>query len=470
MENLKLKNELNVSQDFLNAIAKVLFNDFKLCKDSGIIIAFSGGKDSQVLLHGLDSLNRSKKCGCNTQIIAAHFDHGLHSESLRWADQCRSWCDQYDVQFISVRQEIHAAPGSSIEAVARDARYQWFDSIATDNHVVVTAHHADDQAETFLLNLFQGKGLEQLAGISPDRPITYGSKTRLLRPLLTFGKSQIEQYVHENKLPWIEDPSNKDIRFYRNFIRHELLPVLVCRRPEIIDEISRGAVACRKIAEGDDKFFKSKLRGCLQSENKGVFCVADPLAVTEILDFGEEIFSGILRIWIHGSGHRSPSNDQLITLRNQIRQPNTKSASLDFGKLSAQYYDDHLYLISLTLYNGLREIPWKLEKYRIPDIDVEVTVTQKSGHGIDPEKVQGKIIQLCWRQGGEKVTLSNRTHRTSLKKLFQIKGVPPWERDNLPYVVADNDIAWVHGIGTMDKFTVDSSKYGICPQFIHITD
>ena len=479
--NLKIKQS---TTDFsAHALSRILFENFGLAENTQFVVAYSGGCDSQVLLHGLASLRNQS----NINIIAAHFDHGLQHQSAIWTKQCERWCNEFEVRFVSVRRTINAKQGESIEANARDARYHWLDEISQPKHVVVSAHHADDQAETFLLNLFQGKEIEQLAGVSPARPIVHGSKTQLIRPLLGFSRAQLMSYAQLKKLKWIEDPMNHDIRFYRNYIRHELMPTLSHRWPGMVIALNRAADSCRRISECDRAKLSALYESGCSPESRGVFCLTDPLHLDQFLDLPQvneknqfEV-TGLIRYWIHNAGYASPSNGQLATLYHQIAAQQASQATLEFNdpdspdNLAARYYNRHLYLTKSMPGQKSRgrrylTMTWNMQAMNIPEYGIAVEIANAESGGIQRRAMQGKKIQLVWRKGGERVRLNNRQHHSSLKKLFQASCVPPWERDCLPFLKIDDEIVWVHGIGGLGEYAADSSNLGIRPQFSRLND
>ena len=471
--NLQIKQA--AAEFSAQALFRILFENFGLAENTQFVVAYSGGCDSHVLLHGLASLRNQS----NITVIAAHFDHGLQRQSAIWAKQCERWCTEFEVRLVSVRRTINSKSGQSLEANARDARYHWLDEISQPKQVVVSAHHADDQAETFLLNLFQGKEIEQLAGVAPTRPLVHGSKTQLIRPLLGFSRAQLMSYAQLKKLQWIEDPMNHDVRFYRNYIRHELMPILSHRWPGMVTALNRAADSCRRIAERDGAKLSALFEVGRAPQSRGVFCLTDPLDLDRVNEKRQFEVTGLIRHWIHNAGYASPSKGQLATLYCQIMAQPASSATLEFNgpdgpdspdSLAARYYHRHLYLTKSMLgrKSQAREyltLPWDMQAMNIPEYGIAVEMVSAESGGMPRRALQGKKIQLAWRRGGERVRLNNRQHHSSLKKLFQANGVPPWERDCLPFLKIDGEIAWVHGIGGLGEYAADSSNLGIRPQF-----
>ncbi|MDN5597950.1 MAG: tRNA lysidine(34) synthetase TilS, partial [Pseudomonas sp.] len=196
-------------------------------------IAFSGGLDSTVLLHLLVSLANIENL---PPVSAVHVHHGLQAAAEAWPAHCQSVCDSLGVPLRVMRVQVR--PGASLERAARDARYQAFMQIMGAGEVLFTGQHRDDQAETLLFRLLRGAGVRGLAAMPEHRPLAQG---RLVRPLLACTRSELEAYAHQHQLQWIEDPSNVDSRFSRNYLRHRVLPAVTERWPQAITHLARTA-------------------------------------------------------------------------------------------------------------------------------------------------------------------------------------------------------------------------------------
>ncbi|MDZ4328872.1 MAG: tRNA lysidine(34) synthetase TilS [Pseudomonas sp.] len=196
-------------------------------------IAFSGGLDSTVLLHLL-------ACLAKTEILpdlnAIHIHHGLQAVADAWPEHCQSVCDELGVPLQVVHVQVR--PGASLERAARDARYGAFIEATQTNEVLLTAQHRDDQAETLLFRLLRGAGVRGLSGVPSQRPLGRG---HLLRPLLDVSRAELEAYATEHQLRWIEDPSNQDHQFSRNYLRHQVLPAMTKRWPKAVASMARSA-------------------------------------------------------------------------------------------------------------------------------------------------------------------------------------------------------------------------------------
>lgn len=198
-----------------------------------LTVALSGGLDSMVLL---DILNR-QKIPWNLDVRALHVHHGLSLHAEAWTDFCLQQCAQRNIPCHIERVQINRKAGIGIEGAAREARYAAFAKEATA--FIVAAQHLDDQSETVLHQMLRGTGLAGLAGMGEARRLENGPV--LLRPFLSVRRSEIEVYAEMQHLQWVEDESNNDTFYMRNFIRHELAPRIETRFPHYREALARTA-------------------------------------------------------------------------------------------------------------------------------------------------------------------------------------------------------------------------------------
>ena len=206
-----------------------------------LVIAFSGGLDSTVLLHAL-AVSREVH---GKSLLAVYVNHGLHQDSGRWGDHCEAIARSLNVEIERLAVDVMTDAGKGTEAAARTVRYDVLRSLIQEGDWLLSAHHKDDQAETLLLNLMRGSGPSGLAGIGEVQPFSAGW---LVRPLLSFSQSELRNYATQHDLSWIDDPSNEDRQFDRNYLRHEILPRLEERWPEVSDRLRQSAVLAREAA------------------------------------------------------------------------------------------------------------------------------------------------------------------------------------------------------------------------------
>ncbi|MBF2052378.1 MAG: tRNA lysidine(34) synthetase TilS [Candidatus Sericytochromatia bacterium] len=225
---------------FCSAVFDCLQQERLLAGVTHAVLAVSGGLDSMVLL---DFFRRfgAKKYGL--QLTIAHLDHGLRPESAADACWLHDFCQTARLAFYServeVRQQQALSAQSSLEAVARELRYDWLGSLASQcgAHAVLTAHTASDQLETVLMRWIRGS-ISGLQGMAPRRPLSEGSPVQLLRPLLGLTRPQLAAYASAHRLSWREDASNQDPAFFRNRLRQDLIPLLLAENPRLAEQVS----------------------------------------------------------------------------------------------------------------------------------------------------------------------------------------------------------------------------------------
>lgn len=228
--------------DLVELVRRALFEDGLLGDGEEIIVALSGGADSVCLAHIL--LQLGERCGF--RVSCAHFDHRLRGEeSRRDADFVAEWCRARGVPLYIGSGDVaaHARAGNlGIEEAGRHLRYEFLESLGDERTRIATAHQAEDNAETVLLNLVRGSGLRGLGGIPPRRG-------RIIRPLLAATREDIIAYLTEQGLTWVEDSTNRDGKYRRNRLRGEVIPILREMNPAFSETVSRTARLLRRDEE-----------------------------------------------------------------------------------------------------------------------------------------------------------------------------------------------------------------------------
>lgn len=269
-----------------------------------IFIGYSGGVDSHVLLHACATFSELK-----SKITAVYIHHGLQQEADAWAIHCEKVAANLGVAFLTFRVDAKNKRGESPEEAARNARYEIFKNLLTENDLLLIAQHREDQLETVLLQLFRGSGLKGLAGM--PQKMAFG-KGELTRPLLNIGKDEINAYALENQLHWIEDPSNQSTIYDRNFLRGEIIPQLKQRWKSLDKTVSRTATHC---AEAQNLLSEIGKR---ERELATVLNDDNTLHIPTFLTYSPEIQRLILREWFEHSGLRMPSQDFLQRIISEV--------------------------------------------------------------------------------------------------------------------------------------------------------
>ena len=195
---------------------KLIENNVDLNKK--IYVAFSGGPDSSAMIHLISKMKTDMKIAPQ----AIHINHNLSDKSDDWESHCKNVCLDLNIDLITESVQIKSE-GGGIESAARKSRYKIFKSILKEDEQIILAHHSDDVAETILMRMLRGTGIEGIEGPKQKRNLGNGI---LIRPFLEVSKKQILEYLKENKVDFIEDDSNKDNKFDRNFLRNKIFPLL----------------------------------------------------------------------------------------------------------------------------------------------------------------------------------------------------------------------------------------------------
>jgi tRNA(Ile)-lysidine synthase len=272
-----------------------------------VCVGFSGGLDSTVLLDLLAEVRETRPIA----LSAAHVHHGLSPNAEAWSRHCRAVCRQYRLPFILKRVSVVRAPRTSLEEQARDARYAALSAVRAD--VIALAHHADDQAETILLQLMRGAGAKGLAGMASVRQMRGSGRVGLIawRPLLDCTRAELATYAQARRLEWIDDESNLDVRFKRNFVRAEVMPLLARGFPAPVETLSRAARHLAESAELADALADIDLAHAQQPGG---------LDVGSLRSLADSRLKNALRRWFARLGMRQPSEARLLALVRALRQ------------------------------------------------------------------------------------------------------------------------------------------------------
>ena len=416
-------------------------------------VAYSGGLDSQVLLHALSRLLPKKR------LRALHVNHGWHVDSTRWAAICLQTCEKLNTPCEVITIDPHPKPGESLEAYARVARYNALARKIPLGDFLLTAHHRNDQAETLLLQLLRGSGLKGLASMPFCQEF---SKTYLLRPLLNFTRVELHRYAQEHQLTWIEDDSNKDLRFNRNYIRHQVLPLIQQRWPQADKTIARAAA---NLAEAQSLL--NEIAHQDWSLLKGP--ASNILIISSLQKLNTYRRTNVLRYWLKQLGCSLPSQKQLQLIDIFLKSRVDASPQMNWGNVQLRRYQDYIYALKLIKNEKNFEakfIPWKLgQTIILPTLDQLIT-KQVLGAGLNYSLFKERQVDVTFRQGGERFYASNRQGSHPLKKLFQEWGIPPWQRNKIPLLYYQKQLIAVVGYDIDPRFAAKQHELGFVIQII----
>ena len=411
-------------------------------------VAFSGGLDSHALLHALCRLRDVLDAG----VGAVHVNHGLQQDAGCWESHCRQVCAGLQVPYASLTVDAVARRGESPEAAARSARYTALADWLPARHCLLTAQHRDDQAETLLLQLLRGSGVNGLAAMPTMTGIGAG---RHLRPLLAVSRQALQQYGAANSLSWIEDPSNADTTFDRNYLRRQVLPVLSERWPAVASSLSRSAAHCADAAHLLADLAEQDM--CTLGRRK------DSLSLAGLAALPAARQGNVLRHWIKQLSGRTPSTAVLARILHDIPGSRRDSGPcVRWDNFEIRRYREELFLLPQRA-PGEQSVAldWGLaEPLALPGAGGVLTATLKTGCGIHAAAVPDGRVRVAWRQGGERCMPAGRRYHHSLKKLFQERGVPPWERSRIPLIYIEDRLAAVAGLWVCEPFQAGPAESG----------
>lgn len=417
-----------LSQEWVNRLAG--FNR--------IIVGFSGGLDSTVLLHTLSAYPL-----LHSRIIAVHVNHGISQHALSWQNHCEQYCHALDIAFIAKAVEFDRS--ANIEEGARNARYAVFSSVLSASDCLILGHHRDDQAETLLLQLFRGSGIDGMASM---REISALGNSWIGRPFLSHSRKELEAYAVVNQLHWIDDESNLDQHYSRNYLRHSIMPLLENKWPAVTGNLVRAASHCQ---QAQDNLFDLALIDAYELSK-------DRLHITPLKGLKRARIANVLRAWLKISAIQSPSMHTFNRLIDEAMFASKDAMPLiSWDGARIRRYQDYLYIHRV----GQAALPTSTEWRGFPKpISIAEGLIRLFASGAD----KGMLIPLSakveirFRQAGEQLILHGQTKK--LKKLMQDWGIPPWLRGGIPLIYVDNQLAAVVGYAISDLFyTTNSSPW-----------
>jgi tRNA(Ile)-lysidine synthase len=381
------------------------------------VVALSGGLDSRTLLAVAAALRDAH----GFALRAIHVDHGLHPDSTHWAHRCRDWCAALDVEIEVARVQIDRVAELGLEAAARAARHAAFAERLGEDEVLLAAHHRDDQAETFLLRALRSPGYDGLAGMRPLRRFARGW---LARPWLEVARDAIRAEAEALGLEWIDDPSNADTALDRNFLRHEILPRLAQRWPHAVAALATSA---QRAADLHDLAEPEVQR--LLARHRDL----DPNVLdVRVLELPEGTALAVLKSWLRDLALPNPPPSALREMRRQMRDARADRVPEVRWPGGVLYrYRERLYASAPREPTLPPSVDWSPEQpLALPD-------------GRRLPALPGLFaapLQVRPRQGGEKLRLAAKGSRRPVRLLLQEYGVPPWQRDALPYLWQDETL------------------------------
>jgi tRNA(Ile)-lysidine synthase len=409
--------------------------------EARIAIAFSGGLDSSVLLDAAVRVAGAKRC------VALHVNHGLSPNAERWLAHCEATAHALGAGFDAERIDMRRESGVSIEAAAREARYRALDAMCARHGVAALwlAHHADDQAETVLLQLLRGAGVAGLAAMAPYR-VEGAATVARVRPLLHLLRAQLERYARARGLRWIEDESNADTRYARNALRHDVIPALSIHFPGFRDALARTAAHAATAQRLLDDLASIDLRMIARENGRALsreaLCALDDARATNAM-----------RGWMRAAGVPAPSAARLVEMLRQLREARADHAlRIEHAGRCLRLYRDSIFWESDTrpaaaatsaaateevvkttkktstlVWRG-QEV-WRLPQWRGSLVFAPVLPDSEPADSVPEALLLSAPLAARPRTGGERMRRVPGAPARTLKNLFQESGVPAWQRD-----------------------------------------
>ncbi|ARL96933.1 tRNA lysidine(34) synthetase TilS [Burkholderia pseudomallei] len=436
--------------------------------DTPIAIAYSGGLDSTVLLHAAARIAGAGRC------IALHVHHGLSANADAWLAHCAETAQALGARFGAARVDVPRASGQGIEASARDARYRALETMCAryGARTLWLAQHADDQAETVLLQLLRGAGIAGLAAMAPQYRPALADVVRM-RPLLHLLRAQLERYAQQHALRWIDDESNTDTRYARNALRVDVLPALAPHFPGFRDALARTAQHAAAAQRLLDDLAAIDLRAVARADVR-------VLSRDALVALDDERGANLLRYWMRSLGLPGASAARLAEMVKQLRAARdahalrvdhagwrlrlyrddvqweagdgaaSEAARADVADDDAADARDDRADASAAARLPACAFAWRgHEVWRLPGWRGSFVFSPVAAHEHDavPEALlSSAALRACARAGGERMRTRQGGPGRTLKNLFQERGVPAWQRD-VPLLYVGERLLFVPRIG-----------------------
>lgn len=413
-----------------------------------LVVGLSGGVDSVVLLHALRRLRDTLRI----EVSAVHVHHGLSPNADSWARFCERLCADLDVVCDVVRVHVARDHPLGLEGAAREARYGVYR--AQGGALVALAHHQDDQAETVLLQLLRGAGVRGMSAMPRVREIDGASDVRIVRPLLDVTREEIVRHAQTNRLRWVEDESNADVSYARNFVRRELLPLIRQRFAAAPTTLARAAEnaadACRLL----DMLAGIDAQSAVDDAG---------LRVAALRSLPPERTRNLVRWLMEREGFAPPPRERLEeALRQALLARADAKLAVDLGTCVLRRHRGRLRMERpLAAAPARWSCEWHGEERLVLPADAgSISFEPATGEGLALALLQEPVTVRA-RSGGERIRLAVRRGSRTLKNLLQEAGVPHWERDRLPLLFSGDSLVWVPGIGIDCRFAAQPGEAGL---------
>ncbi|QCI20851.1 tRNA lysidine(34) synthetase TilS [Buchnera aphidicola (Hyperomyzus lactucae)] len=400
-------------------------------KNKSFLIAYSGGLDSTVLLY---QLLKIKKKIPYIKIRAIHINHNLALDSKKWTEHCEKFCNIYNISLII--ENIHLDKNTNnIEEKLRIKRYNIIYNHLLVDEILLTGHHMNDQCETLILSLKRGSGPNGLSSMSFETK--FGNK-KIVRPFLKKTKKELELYAYHNNLKWIEDFSNLNINYDRNFIRHEIIPIFEKRWPSFVKNCFRTAYICQKEKVLINNFLYEKIHDFIQFDGS--------LNIKNFKNIKKEMCIALIRYWISLKKIKMPSYKNIHCIYHQmISSKIDANPKVTLKDHEIRRYKESLFFIKTqpNLKNTI--LFWHKKNMKLILPNNLGSLIQNHAGMVLPAPRNNQLINIRFQHEGN-VLILGRNKKRKIKKIWQEKKIPPWLRNQIPLLFYNNDFISALGV------------------------
>ncbi|WP_285164811.1 tRNA lysidine(34) synthetase TilS [Shewanella goraebulensis] len=430
-----------------------------------LVLAYSGGVDSECLAYGLSLFAQQHP---DVPCLLVHVHHGLSDNAETWVEHCLTQAKKYQLPIQIERVNLTKAPRKSLEAIARDARYNVFKKYLNQGDILLTAHHQDDQLETVLLALKRGQGPKGLAAMGAMQ--LFNQHSWIVRPLLDVSRSQIESFAASVELKHIEDESNQDEQFDRNFLRQDIIPRLKQRWPSIAVTASRSANLCAQQQQVIEQEVNNRLPDFIDSSVKAQF------PAFKLLDLREQSYQWqglLLRGFIQSQGFNLPSQSQLEQIIEQtLNAADDAKVNVHCGDYSIKRFAGNAYIVPV-----IDEVSLKVDQADVintlsgfiseepPQAANSLTINEYQifmvDQGIRLRMPRNESVTIVYgAKGSTRCQPHFRDKGRELKKIWQELAVPPWQRNQIPLVFYNDYLVAAIGLWVDKRFLAQQQELG----------
>ncbi|QUM82788.1 tRNA lysidine(34) synthetase TilS [Moritella sp. 5] len=436
-------------------------------KPMQIVLAYSGGLDSHVLLH---LLARYQQLYSQHDYLAVHVHHGLSDNADAWLTHCQQTAAALGINFIAEKVVLNLSSRESLEAQARTARYQAIAKYLNDGSLLLLGQHLDDQLETFLLQLKRGAGVKGLSAMAAQMPFSLQENCQIVRPLLTHSQQMLVDYASQAQLYWVEDESNNDQSYDRNFLRHQIIPSLKQRWPGIAHAVHRSAELCAEQQALADEIAQMDLVTCEHT--------LAGLKVVELDKLSKIRRNNLIRFWLASQQLPMPSRHHLDKVWLEVvnaaddANPQLSWQAGEFRRYQGVLYNQQKYAELKDVVIGLRHT--KSQRIVLPD-NIGFLYLQDSiqdNRSVDTgNTIDDGASTICLKAPleHEKVTIRfrgegkchpvGRIGSRSIKKLYQEYQVAPWLRDRIPLIYYGEELVCAVGLWVCKGYEAQEGLY-----------